>query len=185
MRIILIRHALTSGNLEKRYIGSTDEELCDTGINALKNKSFPDCDIVFSSPMKRCRQTARLIYPDKKIITVSGFAECDFGDFEGKNYSELNGRADYQAWIDSGGLSDFPGGESPLSFRKRSVGAFEQAVSNYDFETAAFVVHGGTIMSIMEKFAEPKGNFYDFQVSNACGFVCEMKNNKLVVSERI
>lgn len=185
MRIILIRHALTSGNLEKRYIGSTDEELCAGGIDALKNKSFPKCDIVFSSPMKRCLQTADIIYPDKKIITVGGFAECDFGEFEGKNYLELNGRADYQAWIDSGGMSDLPGGESPISFRKRSVKAFEQTLLNYDFETAAYVVHGGTIMSIMEKFAEPKGDFYDFQISNACGFVCEMINNKLVVLERI
>ena len=28
MKIVLIRHGATKGNLEKRYIGRTDEDLC-------------------------------------------------------------------------------------------------------------------------------------------------------------
>ena len=32
MEIVLIRHGATAGNIEKRYIGITDENLCDTGI---------------------------------------------------------------------------------------------------------------------------------------------------------
>ncbi|MBS5084331.1 MAG: histidine phosphatase family protein, partial [Clostridiales bacterium] len=36
---------------------------------------------------------------------------------------------------------------------------------------AAVVVHGGTIMSIMEAFAVPKKAFYDWQVKNARGFL--------------
>ena len=32
MKVILIRHGATMGNQEKRYIGITDEALCDTGI---------------------------------------------------------------------------------------------------------------------------------------------------------
>ena len=31
MKIVLIRHGATAGNIEKRYIGTTDEPLCDTG----------------------------------------------------------------------------------------------------------------------------------------------------------
>ena len=36
MKIVLIRHGATKGNLEKRYIGRTDEDLCGEGIKKLK-----------------------------------------------------------------------------------------------------------------------------------------------------
>ena len=35
MKVILIRHGATLGNQEKRYIGITDEALCDAGIEKL------------------------------------------------------------------------------------------------------------------------------------------------------
>ena len=34
--VYLIRHALTQGNLEGRYIGQTDESLCKEGIEQLE-----------------------------------------------------------------------------------------------------------------------------------------------------
>ena len=37
MIIYFIRHGATAGNLEKRYIGRTDEELCTEGIERLKD----------------------------------------------------------------------------------------------------------------------------------------------------
>ena len=39
--LVFIRHGATKGNLEKRYIGRTDEPLCDIGIGqALKLKDY-------------------------------------------------------------------------------------------------------------------------------------------------
>lgn len=62
--IILVRHGKTAGNLEGRYIGSrTDEPLCEEGIHALEEKvregTYPPVDLVYASPMIRCRQTQR------------------------------------------------------------------------------------------------------------------------------
>ena len=57
--ILLIRHGKTAGNLAKRDIGRTDEPLCPEGITALREISYPSCDMVIASPMARCRQTAR------------------------------------------------------------------------------------------------------------------------------
>ena len=60
MKIILIRHAKTDGNKKGRYIGVTDELLAhDTRIE----KTYPKADAVVSSPLMRCVQTAKLIYP--------------------------------------------------------------------------------------------------------------------------
>lgn len=66
--IILVRHGKTAGNLEGRYIGSrTDEPLCEEGIHALEEKvregTYPPVDLVYASPMIRCRQTAKILWP--------------------------------------------------------------------------------------------------------------------------
>lgn len=186
MKIIFIRHGKTSGNLEKRYIGVTDEPLCEEGVSELNNIIYPDCDIVISSPMKRCIQTAEIIYTDKKIVVGENLKECDFGKFEGKNYLELSGDADYQNWIDSGGTLAFPNGEATADFKKRCIAEFDKTVSEYaENAVLAFVVHGGTIMSILEKYAYPKGGYYDFQAQNAHGYITHFDGEKIIISEKI
>ena len=172
MKWILIRHGQTQGNREHRYIGCrTDEPLCPEGIAQLQNRHYPPVSRVFVSPMRRCVETANLLYPGVPQTIIGGFRECDFGDFENKNYAELNGRADYQAWIDSGGELPFPHGESRAQFAARCATAFEQ-IRQQD-EDCAVVAHGGTLMAIMEKFAVPEGRYFDFQVGNGEGFVME------------
>lgn len=108
LKIYLIRHGKTQGNLSGKYIGSrTDEPLCEEGIRELKGKTYPQAQILFVSPMKRCIQTAELLYPGLEQRKIPLLQECDFGDFENKNYKELSGNPDYQAWIDSGGTLPF------------------------------------------------------------------------------
>ena len=85
-----------------RYIGSrTDEPLCREGRELLEGRFYPDVSRIYVSPMKRCVETARLIWPEMsgRMIPVSDLRECDFGDFENKSYRELNGNPDYQAWM--------------------------------------------------------------------------------------
>ena len=186
MIINFIRHGKTNGNLEKRYIGRTDESLCESGRTQLSERKYPDCDIVISSTMKRCLETAELIYPSGKIIAVNGLEECYFGDFEGKNYTELSGNPDYQKWIDSGGKLPFPNGENTEDFKKRCIAAFEKTVRKYsDVGVISFVVHGGTIMSVLEKYAVPKKDYFDFQVKNGQGFITKFDNEKIKILENI
>lgn len=186
MRAVFIRHGLTAGNLEKRYIGSTDEPLCGEGIARLKMRTYPRCEVLVCSPMKRCLQTAELIFPRQDIITESDLRECGFGDFEGRNYAGLSGNADYQRWIDSGGALPFPNGESPQDFRERCTSAFERLVSRYGAsQSLAFVVHGGTIMSILEKYAVPRRDYFGWHCENGCGYICEWNGSELHITEKL
>lgn len=174
MKWILIRHGQTQGNIERRYIGCrTDEPLCAEGIDQLKKKEYPAVRRVFVSPMRRCIETAAIIYPGIPVEAIEDFRECDFGEFENKNYAELNGRADYQAWIDSNGEMPFPGGESRAEFATRCVHAFDELVKRDLPEDSAIIAHGGTIMAIMEQYAKPKCGYYDFQVKNGDGYILE------------
>ena len=184
MTITFIRHGKTLGNLEKRYIGKTDEMLCESGVREIKRnvleKKYPDAGFVFSSPMKRCLETCTLIYPQKKPVIIEDFCEMDFGFFEGKNYGELKDNPEYQKWLESGGENPFPGGESRADFVRRIMRGFDSmmkkiacCLENSSGSGKAFlkknlsvsaVVHGGTIMAAMSELT--KKNYYDFQILN-------------------
>ena len=184
MRWILIRHGKTQGNLEGRYIGSrTDEPLCPEGIEQLKQGNYPKADWVYVSPMRRCIETAKILYPDVPMEIIPDFRECDFGEFEGKNYAELNGRADYQAWIDSGGELPFPGGESKMKFITRCLKAFTDLQKKTPRDECALIIHGGTIMAIMGTFARQRKTFYDYQVKNGCGYILEEDGSYTSIGE--
>lgn len=165
MIINLIRHGYTKGNFEKRYIGITDESLCDYGIQMLKNTIYPSCDIVYCSPMLRCIQTTKIIYPNMDFETIQDFREINFGDFENKNYLELSSNKDYQKWIDSNGTLPFPNGETREDFSNRSYRAFENIINSCKYNRVSLIVHGGTVMSIMEHL-NPNSNYFDFQIKN-------------------
>ena len=185
--LILIRHGKTAGNLLGRYIGSrTDEPLCDEGREGLAGKQLPEVERLYVSPMKRCVETAEILWPGfdrKKMQKVTDLRECDFGDFENKNYKELSGNGDYQEWIDSNGTLPFPNGESMDAFKNRCLEAFArivEEVSGAEQEwiasgktgifRAGIVVHGGTIMAILERYGYPKAAYFDYQVKNGCGY---------------
>lgn len=185
--LILIRHGKTAGNLLGRYIGSrTDEPLCDEGREGLAGKKLPEVERLYVSPMKRCVETAEILWPgfdQKKMQKVTDLRECDFGDFENKNYKELSGNGDYQAWIDSNGTLPFPNGESMDAFKSRCLEAFARIVEDVSgaeqewiasgktgIFRAGIVVHGGTIMAILEQYGYPKAAYFDYQVKNGCGY---------------
>ena len=178
LKLILIRHGETQGNKLKRYIGKrTDEPLCPEAGNMLAQLAYPEVQAVYASPMIRCTQTAEILFPGKKLNIIDELAECDFGEFENKNYKELSGDPRYQAWIDSNGILAFPGGESKDECATRNLEGFQRAVSaciREEITEAALVVHGGTIMNIMEQYALPKKEFYEWHVGNGCGYLVEL-----------
>lgn len=169
IRILFIRHGATKGNLEKRYIGRTDEPLCDLGIEqiaALRDQKY-EIDYLCVSPMLRTRQTANILFPDVPQIVVDDLRESDFGVFEGKTSEELKENADYRKWVDSLCSGEIPGGEAVNDFKKRCCSAFRKMMKLVpDNSTVAFVVHGGTIMAILEAYAQPAQDFYAYHINN-------------------
>ena len=181
LKLILVRHGETQGNKLKRYIGKrTDEPLCPEAGNMLAQLAYPEVQAVYASPMIRCTQTAGILFPGKKLNIIDELAECDFGEFENKNYKELSGDPRYQAWIDSNGILAFPGGESKDECATRNLEGFQRAVSaciREEITEAALVVHGGTIMNIMEEYADIQKPFYEWHVRNGGGYEVELDEN--------
>lgn len=225
MELVMIRHGRTKGNTENRYIGTTDEPLLASEAERLlaKRETLEEMrmdhpDILFASPMKRCVETAAILFPESEPVIVPDFRECDFGEFENKNYKELSGNVDYQRWIDSGGRLPFPGGESMSSFQERVCRAFDRVVreasehlcgeagraggaseylcgetgrtgkaseeaqdrsisgtSGNPVIRAAMVVHGGTIMAVLEKYGYPRKSYFEWHVGNGDGFLLSVR----------
>ena len=167
MRFFFYRHGQTKGNIEKRYVGITDEDITAEAAERLKNVNAAKAETVYTSPMLRCRHTCELLYTDLKAVIIEDLRETDFGSFEYKNYDELKDNRDYIKWLSSGGNSDFPNGEGSLGFKQRCIFAFENIVfdmARKNIKTAGVVTHGGVIMAVFEKVNG--GNFYDYQIKN-------------------
>ncbi|RKI37161.1 histidine phosphatase family protein [bacterium D16-51] len=167
MKVYMIRHGATKGNKEHRYVGVTDEPLLQESKQLLEKKQMPPVARVYASPRKRCLETAAILYPGCRPIIKESLAECDFGEFEYCNYEELNGNPYYQEFIDSMGRSGFPQGEDRDSFQKRVVKVFSEIIEEekqYQNEDIAFVVHGGTIMAVLDFYY----GIYGRQAENCC-----------------
>lgn len=175
-KVLLLRHGKTKGNLERRYIGRTDEPLCPEGRQELleKRRNLPATapgTPLYVSPLLRCRESADLLFPGVPKIPVSDLREIDFGRFEGKRAEDLSGDPAYQAWIDSGGTLPFPEGEARDHFEARTDAAFWKILQQDPGEMPPdliFVVHGGTIMSVLSLLTGK--DYYDFQVPNGDGY---------------
>lgn len=119
------------------------------------------------------------------IIWVPEFREMNFGIFEYRTWQEIDQdpdplhRAVYQRYIDSGGETAFPGGESKAEFISRVVRGFEERVrpwlseeqerertadASSETETAVILAHGGTIMALMEHYAELRRPYFEWSL---------------------
>lgn len=170
IELYLIRHGATKANREHRYLGRTEEPLSEEGREALKafqkKGIYPDpasLQALFVSPMERCRETAELLFGDCEQHMIPEFREMDFGLFEGKNYQDLRGNAQYQAWIDSNGTLPFPKGESREGFIARCRQGFEEMIR---IATAGVIGRNVEDKNAEDKNAEDKNAENDRNVKN-------------------
>jgi Fructose-2,6-bisphosphatase len=176
--IHLIRHGVTEGNLLGQYVGRTDLPLAPEGITQLeklkKSSPYPQAQVYYCSPLKRCTQTLEILYPDAQPVIVDDFRECDFGDWEGKTAEELTKEnSGFAAWMAGGKAVTPPNGESGGAFMYRVCAAFEKIVEGMlrsGVTDAVIVAHGGTIMSILSAYGLPRANFYDWLTESGCGY---------------
>ena len=176
-QIHFIRHGITDGNLAGQYIGSTDLPLCDAGrkaLSALADKyDYPGAGAFITSPMKRCTESLRILYPDAKQIEIGELRECDFGEFEGRTADELRDCKDFADWIKAPADLAPPSGESGEHFSARVCPAFEQIVGGLlktGTTSAVIMTHGGVISMLLSRYGLPKGEPSEWVAAPGEGF---------------
>lgn len=187
MELILIRHGLTAGNQERQYVGQSENPaLIGRGRDELLRRRqrgfYPSADALYVSPLLRCIETARLVYPMLVPVTLPSLTELDFGLFEGKTYEQLKDDPAYRRWIDTAGVVAPPGGESGREFAARLRSALQQIADDgarSGIRRAAVVTHGGCILTLLGGQDARRDEFYQYQATNGGGFLAQMDLNTL------
>lgn len=172
MTIWLLRHGRTRYNDERRYQGQADIPLSDVGAAELTAADFTP-ERVCVSPLCRAQQTARIVFPTAEQVVIDGFAEMDFGEFDGRTADEMAGDAAYRAWVDGDCTAQCPNGESRASFCERTCAAFETLLEeNLSARAGSTVIvaHGGTLRAVMERYALPERDYFDWMSGNGGGY---------------
>lgn len=178
MKLLLLRHGATPGNLKKQYIGSTDQPLAPLGVEQAKerSKSLPPVEKIWVSSMLRARQTADLFYPNQEKKYMDFFREMDFGDCEEKTWEEINDPSIYDGWLKNHPDACFPGGESLQHLLYRvAAGLSEIAedVMQEQISTGALIAHGGVFMALLFQYGVPEKSFFEWECANCGGFEVE------------
>jgi len=126
MAIWLVRHGETEWSISGRHTGSTDIPLTPEGRlqastigRLLAGRRF---DHVFSSPLLRARETARLAGFGERIRVHEGLAEYDYGEFEGLTTEQICAfHPDSRLFRDG-----CPGGETPGQIAERVDAVIEE-----------------------------------------------------------
>ena len=176
-QIHFIRCGITDGNIKGQYIGSTDLPLCLEGRRQLYNlrdsMEYPGAAALLTSPMKRCTETATILYPDMKQLEIAELRECDFGEIEGMTAEQLKEQKDFAQWMAAD--KDFApyGGESGEHFSSRVCGAFEQIVGGLlktGTTSSIIMTHGGIISMLLSRYGLPRAQPTDWACEPGCGY---------------
>lgn len=149
-RLVLLRHAPTGWNADRRLQGRADQPLSDAGRAVFAGRHLPAIymqRLWHVSPMRRARETAALLRLDPAIEPA--LTEMDWGEYEGRSLVELQTEyGETLAANEARGL-DFqpPGGESPRQVQQR-LQPWLQRIAAGETDAGA-VTHKGVIRAIL------------------------------------
>jgi len=149
MKIYLIRHGQTTGDVEDRYGGAYDDELSDKGqaqTHQLTNKlANSGIQILFCSPMVRAQQTAKILKTKLgcQIKTIKDLRERNKnGILTGMTRAEAKIKHPKLAEELKDYRNQIRGAESQHDFAKRIKKTFMEIASDENYSTIGIVTHG-------------------------------------------
>jgi probable phosphoglycerate mutase len=152
----LLRHGETPLSVERRFSGQDDAALTDRGraqaTAAARRLAELSIDAVISSPVRRARQSAEAVAValGAEVQIEPGFAETDFGDWQGSTFAEVQQTwpGQLQHWLSDPEVAP-PGGESQAATELRVLEARERTLSSYAGATVVVVSHVTPIKSLV------------------------------------
>ena len=184
-KVILVRHGRTTYNEQGRYQGSSNESVLtakghqdafSTGV-ALQEYGI---DAIYTSPLKRVRQTTQEIRsalksPNIPIYVEPRLTEICMSDWQGLSYQEVKEQYPdaYKCWQSTPHLFTCNQINYPVLDLFKQAKAFWQSILNQHCgQTILIVAHGGTNRALISTaIGSNPQNYHSWQQSN-CGISC-------------
>jgi ribonuclease H / adenosylcobalamin/alpha-ribazole phosphatase len=165
---LLLRHGQTPMSVQKRYAGRSDVPLTDVGVQqaaaAAKRLASADLGVIVTSPLLRAVQTAAEVaaVTGAPVVTDDGFAEADFGAWDGLTFAEVRERwpAEVTAWLADPQVAP-PGGESFTNVCERVTSALHRVLAGRERQRMLIVSHVTPIkMLVVAALGAPPAALY-------------------------
>jgi probable phosphoglycerate mutase len=148
MRLLVTRHGQTTNNLYRIMQGQCDSPLTDLGILSAQELgqalSDTPIDVVIHTPLKRTRDTAKLIIGDRHIpmLVDERFIEMHLGTWEMQSVDELKDSGVMDVYLkDPEHYVPDHGGESYFDLENRLVDGLQDLAQRYPDKTVLVVCH--------------------------------------------
>ena len=171
MKIYLIRHGQTTGDVEDRYGGDYDDHLTDEGkrqsrelAGKLKHSGI---EVIFCSPKIRARETAEIIATEIgcRVEVADNVRERNmYGILTGMIKSKAKERYPEHVGALSNQRHTIPESEDYEHFTDRITKALAQITAQH-YQTIAILSHGGPVSFIFREIME----LGDVKIED-CGF---------------
>ncbi len=183
MEIYLIRHGETDYNKAKRIQGHCDIALNEYGrelarVTAAGLADIP-FDIVFTSPLVRASETARIIVGERDIPIIEDIRiqEIGFGEYEGlcsgkQGYNIPDNKAFWNFFFDTENYQVPPGGESFEEVIQRTGEFLQEILSNEEYRDKTILIstHGCALKALLANVTHPAiKDFWGDGVHKNCG----------------
>ncbi len=161
--VILVRHGRTTANATGVLAGRLrgvrlDERGAEQAAATAERLAPVRLAAVVSSPLERCKQTARAICDlqagTPRLTTERKLSECDYGEWQGRALKDLAKEPLWKVVQSQPSAAVFPGGESMRAMQDRAVEAVrrhDRHVQDEHGSDAVWVAvsHGDVIKAIL------------------------------------
>ncbi|MGD9474557.1 MAG: histidine phosphatase family protein [Eubacteriaceae bacterium] len=163
MKLVLVRHVETFGNVERRLNGHTESEYTDKGVqmkeilvkHLVELDQKLQFDNIIASPISRAYKIAQSVGSQlsKDVIIDERLKEFNFGIFEGKTRDESirDHQHEWEAWMADYLDYQVPKGQSQREYQRLCRDFLDDLDAG---KTYLIVAHGGTIHSLMTNLME-------------------------------
>ena len=172
MTIYIMRHGQTDKNQAKLLQGRSNIALNETGIAEAKEAGawFGEQGIVFeqvySSPMIRAQQTARLATGEDNIQTDERLLEMDYGPYEGMDLT--NPAPEIITFFSDFVHNPAPEGMEPLSSVVNRMGAFLEGLEKTE-GNILIATHAVAMKGALEYLSPDANGSYWAKYISTCG----------------
>ena len=173
LRLLLVRHGQAEGNQHGVFLGRSDAELTEVGLEQVRflAEKLADEEItqIYTSPLLRAHKTASVLARAHGLEPAldARLVEQDFGRWDGLRFKQVKETFSegLRAWAD-GGPEIAPNGGEALKAVAERVASFLADLQHYrEGETVLVVSHAATLQTLICLLLEtPLRNLWAYRI---------------------